>query len=189
SEYFHSHTLFPTLDIALAHGDDPYSMYNRRGKQEIPIAELFYAIDELEEQFLNPVIEYPEGYEPEDERIPNADQAWYNHHKRMKGLAYDNMAFPLLLTRCRELDIGGRYNLRDSLTGNDYKPLFTDVDSMIQAVDAEIRRVGAEQRVKAGLLSKTSRLPLRGSKLAVSDWDRACEYIEDNSVFPPVLYP
>lgn len=108
----HSRTEFLNLKIGLGHSDDPYSLYFRRGVNEIPVERLFLTLEELDTLIDNPEIEPSKDYKPS-----RGEQASYNMRRRELDLAFEFRADTLLLVRAHELLGRGQKTLEDVLTG------------------------------------------------------------------------
>lgn len=142
----HIAPLFPTVGIAMLHGDDPYIpyFYVRRGLQEIPPEKFFITIDEFHAMNNAPLVPY-EGYTP-----LQTEQTKYVQAKQTAQNAYRYKAYTLL--RERAVDFLWRIpsgntesTLEQRWTTEYWMPLFSreEMNSMFSAMDTEILRIGA----------------------------------------------
>ncbi|MDD4878167.1 MAG: hypothetical protein PHO02_03970 [Candidatus Nanoarchaeia archaeon] len=134
----HKAPLFVTANLALGHGDDPYSTYNKKAPQEVPVERIFMTIDEF----------YEMNHAAEDDRTHpnNADVAsWLNARKHSSN-AYEFKAYSLLEKRGFDAlypHIGAQ-TLQYWWTSEHYAPLYDNdtIEEMISNIDAEITRIG-----------------------------------------------
>lgn len=139
----HRAPLFLTANLALIHGDDPYSIMNRRGLQEVPVEDVFVTIDE----FYATNHAEPERY---NGYMPNeAEMAGYLHTKRTAQNAYDSMAYSLLKKRGEDVIMylpNGFYNstLGYWWLNESWRPIFepSEVPVMLANLDNEITSIG-----------------------------------------------
>ena len=142
---WHTGVLFPTANLALVHGDEPYTMSYLRGPREVPEEEAMYTIAEFT-AFNNPILEEGSG-STREEQIAN--QATYDYVKRQYELGYKYSAYGLLAHRAHELKY---YTSRSSpnrmetkLRTGFYKPIFSDsqIQQFLSDLDANITAIGS----------------------------------------------
>lgn len=139
----HIAPIFPTVNLALIHGDDPYVLYYLRGTKEIPAQDLFVTIDKFNTMNRAPLETY-EGTTPS-----RREQTEYLHNIEAARLAFASKAYILLRERAADvlLRIPGGYlesTLEAKWTDGFWKPMFSsaEMNSMFSAMDAEITRIG-----------------------------------------------
>lgn len=140
----HRAPLFPTANLALMHGDDPYGTMNRRGLQEVPVEEIFVPIEE----FYSMNHAEPERYD--GTHMPTrADMAGYLSSRRAYTNAYEHMAYQLLKKRAEDVIMYLPRGLYNSTLGyywlnESWRPIFDpeEVPVMLASLDAEIMRIG-----------------------------------------------
>lgn len=139
----HTAPLFTTVGLALIHGDDPYMLYYRRGRQEVPAKDMFMTIDEFHTMNSAPLEVY-EGHTPD-----RMEQVQYLEDIRAAKQAYNSRAYVIL--RERAVDVMARIpsgSLENTLEHGwatmYWKPLFnsTEMNAMFSAMDTEILRIG-----------------------------------------------
>lgn len=142
---WHTGVIFPTANLALVHGDDPYSMSYLRGIREVPEEEAMYTIPEFT-AFNNPVLEEGSGSNREEQI---ANQASYNHMKKMYELGYKYSAYGLLAHRAHELTYypspSSSNRMETKLRSGFYKPMFDEAftQRFIADLDANITAIGS----------------------------------------------
>lgn len=142
---WHTGVVFPTANIALVHGDDPYTMSYLRGPREVPEEDAMYTIPEFT-AFNNPVLEEGSGSNREEQI---ANQAGYNHMKKMYELGYKYSSYGLLAHRAHELtyypDASSSYRMETKLRRGFYKPIFDEefTRQFIADLDANITAIGS----------------------------------------------
>lgn len=142
---WHTGVIFPTANLALAHGDEPYTMSYLRGPREVPEYEAMYTIDEFT-AFNNPVLEEGSGSTREQQI---ANQATYDYVKRQYVLGYKYSAYGLLAHRAHELtyyrDPSSSNRMETKLRSGFYKPMFDEAftQQFIADLDANITLIGS----------------------------------------------
>lgn len=139
----HIAPLFPTVGLALIHGDDPYMLYYRRGLREVPTKDLFVTTEEFNAMNSAPFEEYG-GHTPD-----RREQTEYLENIRAARLAYTNKAYVLLRERAADVLLRiprglTEKTLETKWTTSFWKPMFneTEMNAMFSAMDAEILRIG-----------------------------------------------
>lgn len=155
-EQLHHRVEFPLLGIGLAHADDAHNELYRRGVNEIPVEELFYTFEELNELIDEPRI---------DEGAPSrGEQSSYNMFTRAIGSAYHHMADSVLKRRARDLLGSGDNTTEDLLMARicSPSPCFWkspfdsgEILTMIEKMDAALSQIGS------GDILEGSRIVLR----------------------------
>lgn len=142
---WHIGVIFPTANLALVHGDEPYTMSYLRGTREVPEEEAMYTIDEFT-AFNNPVLEEGSGATREEQIV---NQASYNHMKKMYELGYKYSAYGLLAHRAHELTYypspSSSNRMEIKLRDGFYKPMFSDAFTrqFLSDLDANITAIGS----------------------------------------------
>ena len=142
---WHIGVVFPTANLALVHGDEPYTMSYLRGPREVPESEAMYTIDEFT-AFNNPVLEEGSGATIEQQI---ANQATYEYVKRQYEIGYKYSAYGLLAHRAHELTYypspSSSNRMETRLRTGFYKPIFDDlhIQQFISDLDANITVIGS----------------------------------------------
>ena len=147
----HHRVEFPSIDLALAHADDPYSRLIMG--TEVPISGIFYSLDEISRFIDHPkdLIDAKEADLPKP--LPSEEKASYNLKKKLLDLAVRNNGSYLLNLRAQnpnreefpsELDrrltgdsVGGKMVIRG-------KVFFTEGERkrIIEAIDLKVLQLG-----------------------------------------------
>ncbi len=148
---WHSRPEFPTLGIALIHGDDVYNKKFKGDYNRVPAERIFVTLDELKELIDNPKRVKEDGYKP-----TKPEMALFNSYKRSMGLAAEYRSDWLMFLRAYEV-LGGVYifgTLDDAFIGKDYngetmqplfwKPVFNsqEREQMIKGIDEALKELG-----------------------------------------------
>ena len=139
----HSHPAFPSVNLSLVHGDDPYTMQLDMSGTTIPSAKLFYSLAELTNRFVNP---------PRDcvgSRCNSVGvQASYNQEKDQWQLAHDYFAdYPMVIYASGSAaGLDTRLKGPDSASaGYEYvKPLFDAAErmTMVENIGNKLKEIG-----------------------------------------------
>jgi hypothetical protein len=148
----HSRPEFPTLDMALIHGDDPYTLDYKGHYHKVPVEKIFVTLNDLEQLIDNPKRVEENGYKP-----TKYEMASFNANRRSLGLAAKYRSDFLMYVRAFEL-LGGWtiYNsledvlvtkcTNDGITWNQcfWKPVFnkSEREKIINNVDGALKTLG-----------------------------------------------
>jgi len=138
---WHKSPVFITANLALGHGDDPYSMYNRRAPQEVPVERIFMTKQEFYDMNHAELMPYREVFPNE------AQMAGWLHSRQNVDNAYGFMSYGLLKKRGSDVRYNRSYasTLQQWWMTDHYKPLYDNntMNEIMQKMDNEILRIGA----------------------------------------------
>ena len=138
----HARPIFPSVELTLTHGDDPYDQTLQPSGAVVPSSSLLWATSAFDSLIATPPVDCVGS-----RCNTPGEQAAYNQEKAFKQLAYDYMTDNILYTYAS----GGLTSLEYWLTGRDQfnpdryaKPLFSDLEriSMKTAVVIRVTEIG-----------------------------------------------
>jgi len=138
----HSSPRFPSVGLALKHGDDIYTSTLGPSGNRVDVKKIFMSAEEFDRLVLN-----PEPFCVEGKCHSKEDQARYEQRRREYLLALEVLTDGALMWFTN-----GREGFDERLTGDYLKPLFTEKERDHHAVriQAELERIG-EGDLKKGL--------------------------------------
>ncbi|MFW2389995.1 MAG: hypothetical protein ACN4G0_16780 [Polyangiales bacterium] len=134
---WHCRPSFPSAELSMPHGDDPYTSYFINSSRTVPVGDMFFSTDEMENWFLDPVPDC-------NESICNTvgEQALHNKARIQIQRSFDRRGDYLL----REYGLGGPERLHDGVLqgielGGEVvtyaHPLFSDAEKEAMIADIE----------------------------------------------------